>query len=226
MRVRFPHSEICGSKGARPSPQLIAACYVLHRLCAPRHPPDALALTLDRSAFVPCPETKPGTKRTTSYTDHFREWYLCDQIECLMDQPVVQPANPAFTMSNTLRTRVHGTHRCLEALVFRRCVCRAGLPAEAREHTSPPSPCGLRRAAFSRFASEGWWSQTGSNRRPQACKASALPTELRPRSGWQAELATARLAGSRQPLAASEGWWARDELNVRPHAYQACALTT
>src|SRR5215210_4914623 len=22
-----------------------------------------------------------------------------------------------------------------------------------------------------------WWSQTGSNRRPQACKASALPTE-------------------------------------------------
>lgn len=26
-----------------------------------------------------------------------------------------------------------------------------------------------------------WWSQTGSNRRPQACKASALPTELWPR---------------------------------------------
>ena len=26
----------------------------------------------------------------------------------------------------------------------------------------------------------GWWSQTGSNRRPQACKASALPTELWP----------------------------------------------
>ena len=29
---------------------------------------------------------------------------------------------------------------------------------------------------------EEWWSQTGSNRRPQACKASALPTELWPRS--------------------------------------------
>lgn len=27
-----------------------------------------------------------------------------------------------------------------------------------------------------------WWSQTGSNRRPQACKASALPTELWPHS--------------------------------------------
>ena len=26
----------------------------------------------------------------------------------------------------------------------------------------------------------GWWSQTGSNRRPHACKARALPTELWP----------------------------------------------
>ena len=27
---------------------------------------------------------------------------------------------------------------------------------------------------------EGWWSRTGSNRRPPACKAGALPAELRP----------------------------------------------
>jgi hypothetical protein len=38
----FPHSEICGSKGARASPQLIAACHVLHRLSVPRHPSEAL----------------------------------------------------------------------------------------------------------------------------------------------------------------------------------------
>ena len=31
-------------------------------------------------------------------------------------------------------------------------------------------------------ASEGWWSQTGSNRRPHACKARALPAELWPRN--------------------------------------------
>jgi hypothetical protein len=30
-----------------------------------------------------------------------------------------------------------------------------------------------------------WWSRTGSNRRPEACKATALPTELRPRSSFQ-----------------------------------------
>ncbi len=38
----LPHSEISGSKVAHTSPELIAACHVLHRLCMPRHPPIAL----------------------------------------------------------------------------------------------------------------------------------------------------------------------------------------
>ncbi len=37
------HEEICGSKDACSSPQLIAACHVLHRLEVPRHPPCALS---------------------------------------------------------------------------------------------------------------------------------------------------------------------------------------
>ena len=41
-RGGLPHSEILGSKSARLSPRLFAACYVLHRLSVPRHPPDAL----------------------------------------------------------------------------------------------------------------------------------------------------------------------------------------
>jgi hypothetical protein len=32
-----------------------------------------------------------------------------------------------------------------------------------------------------------WWSQTGSNRRPPACKAGALPTELWPRQRTETE---------------------------------------
>ena len=39
----FPHSDICGSKDACSSPQLFAACHVLHRLEVPRHPPCALS---------------------------------------------------------------------------------------------------------------------------------------------------------------------------------------
>jgi hypothetical protein len=42
----FPHSEIVGSQIAHISPTLIAACHVLHRLCMPRHPPNALTSRL------------------------------------------------------------------------------------------------------------------------------------------------------------------------------------
>jgi hypothetical protein len=59
-----------------------------------------------------------------------------------------------------------------------------------------------------------WWSQTGSNRRPHACKARALPTELWPR----AARAFVRMLSHLK-------WWAWEDLNFRPHAYQARALT-
>ena len=51
----FPHSEILGSKLVRSSPRLIAAYHVLHRLLAPRHPPDTL-IALDCSHYR-CPPT-------------------------------------------------------------------------------------------------------------------------------------------------------------------------
>ena len=43
-REGFPHSDTRGSTIARISPRLFAACHVLHRLLAPRHPPNALVL--------------------------------------------------------------------------------------------------------------------------------------------------------------------------------------
>src|SRR5260221_6705106 len=49
-------------------------------------------------------------------------------------------------------------------------------------------------------ACEGWWSQTGSNRRPHACKARALPAELWPRTRRRmllvARLCTLAFAGA------------------------------
>ena len=45
----MPHSDIHGSKPARGSPWLFAACHVLHRLLVPRHPPNALIM-LDQSS--------------------------------------------------------------------------------------------------------------------------------------------------------------------------------
>ena len=58
----FPHSEILGSKPVRSSPRLIAAYHVLHRLSAPRHPPNAL-MTLDCSHYRRPPQSVPRQRR-------------------------------------------------------------------------------------------------------------------------------------------------------------------
>ena len=59
----FPHSEIRGSKVVRSSPRLIAAYHVLHRLSAPRHPPDTLK-ALDRSHYRCPPLGRVSTRRS------------------------------------------------------------------------------------------------------------------------------------------------------------------
>ena len=82
---------------------------------------------------------------------------------------------------------------------------------------------------------KAWWSQTGSNRRPPACKAGALPTELWPRSRRKSdtpervvglgrlELPTSRLSSARsnqlsykpKPLRSrtwrSRPWWSSQQ---------------
>jgi hypothetical protein len=74
----FPHSEIRGSTIARISPQLIAACHVLHRLLAPRHPPNAL-IALIRTTHAHTQDQAPRTfcaaqtkcSATTNQSLHF-----------------------------------------------------------------------------------------------------------------------------------------------------------
>ena len=73
---------------------------------------------------------------------------------------------------------------------------------------SLPNPPVCSSVSSKPSGQEDWWSWTGSNRRPSACKADALPTELQPR------------------LKGSIKWWARVDSNHRPYAYQAYALTT
>ena len=76
----------------------------------------------------------------------------------------------------------------------------------ARSSTRPENlfaydrlPLGQRACrAVARKAGEGWWSQTGSNRRPHACKARALPTEL-----WPLPRSRARLGAC--PTCSPEG---------------------
>src|SRR5262252_5573469 len=54
---------------------------------------------------------------------------------------------------------------------------------------SRPDGAGERRSLRT-SARLGWWSQTESNRRPPACKAGALPTEL-----WPLQITEASIRG-------------------------------
>ena len=58
LRSGFPHSDIRGSTIARISPRLFAACHVLHRLLAPRHPPNALILLGTPPRTAPTHQTR------------------------------------------------------------------------------------------------------------------------------------------------------------------------
>ena len=63
--------------------------------------------------------------------------------------------------------------------------CQARLRPSGYGGQPSPFATELRVAcrAEAREASEGWWSQAGSNRRPRHCERRALPAELWPRRG-------------------------------------------
>ena len=83
----FPHSEITGSKGARASPVLIAACHVLHRLSTPRHPLEALIRLIVLSKTHAC-FTDRSTRSQGSFI-HGRTHQSC--ISQTMMSSQVQP---------------------------------------------------------------------------------------------------------------------------------------
>src|SRR6201984_380345 len=51
-RVGFPIRRSRGQRLVSTSPALIAAAHVLHRLLAPRHPPCALVLLIEKNTFM------------------------------------------------------------------------------------------------------------------------------------------------------------------------------
>src|SRR5262245_51364921 len=146
----FPHSEISGSKVARTSPKLIAACHVFHRLLPPRHSLNAL-LTLDHSTN-PCAEKNmpAGSEDPGRHIPRAHTRTIVRRLVVVLVCPVrgtlgySAGQTASFTMSNP--TDLAGQSKLMSGMI-------------------------------ARSSSKDWWSQTGSNRRPPACKAGALPTE-------------------------------------------------
>jgi hypothetical protein len=110
----LPHSEILGSKLVRSSPRLIAAYHVLHRLSAPRHPPDALT-TLDCS-HDRCPHSAcaPRSQERPVFDPQGPKTFACQMhpvaTACglsLVRQDRVCPARPnAFPLHNVKHPRI------------------------------------------------------------------------------------------------------------------------
>jgi hypothetical protein len=87
--------------------------------------------------------------------------------------PGVQPDKPGEALYMSRRSG------CLYDIPFRR-----GYPPLQCQTIQPVAASASRIETCSRIRRlrriEVWWSQSGSNRRPPACKAGALPAELWP----------------------------------------------
>jgi hypothetical protein len=135
-------------------------------------------------------QTHPGSLR--SGEDH--DWYAIErQTNDRRQSPArLSPRSPSRQPQSRRRNRM----RFLFTMSIHQ---RAAASTEAGHPSAPASrpplssriapragPCGPRAKSRSSnlISSEAraarWWSQTGSNRRPHACKARALPTELWP----------------------------------------------
>jgi hypothetical protein len=147
-----------------------------------------------------CGQARPRHARDTCFSKH-------------APKPWHGKSNPFFTMSKITvgpKTIVANRRRSAKPVTF--------MGRESTDELEVRPPKGA------------WWSQTGSNRRPPACKAGALPTELWPRV--RCPVRVSRQMSHPDPVIAlpqnqfAGQWWAWVDSNYRPHAYQACALTT
>ncbi len=121
----LPHSDICGSKPARGSPQLFAACYVLRRLLVPRHPPNALialTLTMHRNHLYNLSHIRLFPHASCKYVTYIFKTHLnASCLRCLThhsakaercgsDQPATKRHAQIRTNRFTLTKISHQTH--------------------------------------------------------------------------------------------------------------------
>ena len=265
QRGGLPHSDIHGSTPARGSPWLFAACHVLHRLLVPRHPPNALiALKINGPS-----SSSRNHLRQTHHTQHASVRTAAADWNRRRSQTGQAPWQASHSAQNNIASeRVARPLASPLAEIHRSDACNRAHPETHQNLIHPDKdrivvqPTGrtgataaqcmrAERSSSLRYTPQPgkdapWWRRSGSNRRPPACKAGALPAELRPqgRTGLRPDppgpWAPDPINGFQRPptsIAASGGiigakppallaWWAREDLNLRPHAYQACALTS
>ena len=206
QRGGLPHSDIHGSKPARGSPWLFAACHVLHRLLVPRHPPNALLLLSQstRQSSVVTPNQTSDTKRQTPN----------------------QPATQTTAASSSLTQHTHNAPE-----PYRRA---NGTNRNRCHHPSPSHPVRHHRQQQQRTQLKPDPAAPSSRQTPSghpSCptRPGAHQNQIHQNKDQMQTPATTRqtpdlgLTSDAASLASDP--WAREDSNLRPHAYQACALT-
>ena len=153
QRGGLPHSDIHGSTPARGSPWLFAACHVLHRLLAPRHPPNALLSLHAPPAAQPArAPLAPRPPRPNSQPMH-RHHPHPSQQRCAFAHTEPSAVPPPPRTQN--RTYTHSFHASEPSLLAGRgtCTCAQPLPGQTGPQTTvlgPDKPGALRHEEIPR----------------------------------------------------------------------------
>ena len=154
--IGFPHSEICGSKLICSSPQLIAACHVLHRLLMPRHSPCAL-ISLTSSKLI-------GS-----------QFELCKLIQKFFSFTEIVVFHILILLLYTLFCcfacfRIH----CSVFKVHLALSFDLALSFFSKAHRVPQFLSCITRSTLDRSLFCFWWAQVDSNHRPLDYQSNAL----------------------------------------------------
>jgi hypothetical protein len=162
---------------------------------------------LSAKASTKCPYAlDPKLFRRTQRADP-----LCNDMRAsTLTQHFMLPAWPPASGPATPGSPRASGNRCLRPVAFLSTMSNSKRPRRPNQILVPwngkphsqrfPYGPAVQRAG----AKPAWWSRPGSNRRPPACKAGALPAELRPRfpsadlvGQGRLELPTSRLSSAR-----------------------------
>ena len=164
----LPHSEIPGSKPARGSSGLFAACHVLHRLLAPRHPPDALHSLLPRRIASPVPSK---TRREQGKTPPARTCRISLVKTLTLPNGFIHSATHSlFTMSKNKTTPWRRV--CGPVPLFAKDAPGGG----ERDRTDDLllAKQALSQLSYTPGRGSAWWAREDLNLRPHAYQARAL----------------------------------------------------
>ena len=198
----LPHSEIPGSKGARASPGLFAACHVLHRLSTPRHSPDALrslaplqqrAPSCKKGSLASGPTAEPPTlRRSRTSAPMAKSERPKTSIPCLKDRPIPdrdengEPFLPQSGMDELMRTTHTNADQTQSepqtvSTIDRVARVRPDLPLHDVQRTITHSPFELHQKARTRTPNRGITSR--ACHRTTLTKRRTIRPSARDRSG-------------------------------------------